>query len=82
MGLLVGHHLQPVLHLAIGHMGEELTLHFSFADPVDSSPLPQLSSVAFNAFVDQFADDTIGVALAAAGYEEARSRGLGIEIDL
>ena len=47
---------QPVLHLAVGHMEEELTLHFSFADPVDSSPLPQLSSVAFNAFVDQFTE--------------------------
>ena len=47
---------QPVLHLTVRPNEEELTLHFSFADPVDSAPLPQLSKSAFNAFVDQFSE--------------------------
>ena len=45
---------QPVLHLTVHPDDAELTLRFTFADPVDSEPLPELSSIAFNAFVEQF----------------------------
>ena len=46
---------QPVLHLSIDTAEAELALGFTFTDPLDSTPLPQLSSLAFNSFVDQFA---------------------------
>ena len=44
---------QPVLKVS-SHITEgNLALRFTFADPTDSSPLPNLSSVAFSAFVDR-----------------------------
>ena len=46
---------QPVLHMEVDSRGEELALLFSFADPVDSSPLREISAAAFDDFVDQFA---------------------------
>ena len=44
----------PVLHLSTQVSELDLVLRFTFVDPLDGSPLPQLSSSAFNTFLDEF----------------------------
>ena len=44
---------QPVLKVSSRITEGNLALRFTFVDPADSSPLPQLSSVTFGAFLDQ-----------------------------
>ena len=44
----------PVLHLSTHVNERDLVLRFTFVDPVDSSPLQQLSFSAFSTFVDEF----------------------------
>ena len=43
----------PILMLSNLDTNDDLTLHFTFADSRDSTPLKELSSRAFNALLDQ-----------------------------
>ena len=45
---------QPILVLSSLETDDDLTLHFTFADPRDSTPLGELSSQTFNALLDRF----------------------------
>ena len=47
---------QPVLHVSASNKDDDLILHFAFADPPDSQPLPELSSPTFDAFVEQLGE--------------------------
>ena len=47
---------EPTLLLSRLSTSGDLTLHFTFADPLDSTPLLDFSSQAFDAFLDQFID--------------------------
>ena len=47
---------EPTLLLSKLSTGDDLTLHFAFADPPDSTLLVDFSSQAFDAFLDQFID--------------------------
>ena len=45
---------QPLLHVAVGTSGEDIVLRFSFVDPFDATPLCELSSRVFRAFLERF----------------------------
>ena len=47
---------QPVLLVPRVRANGELTLDFVFADPLDSSPLEQISAQVFDAFLDSLSD--------------------------
>ena len=45
---------QPILLLDGLTIESDLTLQMTFADPLDSTPMPELSASTFNAFLDRF----------------------------
>lgn len=45
---------QPVLNLSAQVVGGDLVLRFSFADPLDSTPMPRLSERTFESFFEGF----------------------------
>ena len=47
---------QPLLILSRVETEDDLTLYFTFADPDHSTPLEQLSSQTFDAFLDRFGE--------------------------
>ena len=53
---------QPVLLLSAHVTGENLALRFAFADPLDSTPMPQLSARTFESFLERFSQFLKGLA--------------------
>ena len=54
-------HPQPVLRLSRLDTDDALTLHFTFADPQDGTPLNELSSQTFDALLDRFSEFVRGL---------------------
>ena len=52
---------QPILLLSMLPAAGDLTLHFTFADPIDSTRLQELSAQTFAALLDRFGDFVRGL---------------------
>ena len=52
---------QPILLLSRPLSDGEVALQFTFADPLDSTPLRELSTQTFNAFLDRFSEYVRGL---------------------